>query len=383
MTKQGSGLRFDIYERVQLSEDLDGIENFDNLELTPEITLESAGDQAVLKGHLLLHGNYTGFRSQQNRLEHRIPVEIIMPKERIDSEQNVGVEIEHFDIDLLSSRMLNVTGVLTLKGLKSKEETNPTHEAADWSRETDWSKEEKLFVHEAPVPEQEAQSDRASPSSDETASDETASETLSEAETVEETEDHDPASESSAEESLQKEETSEQSEASTTEDSGGMKISFSGKKTDNDFPMQAAELQAAFERETTSRTDADQPEHDRAGAENILNQDAPDDRSHQDAVQATEPDEKEVEESDRDRDAQHEKEESNVSGVQWKHLFLSQESEDQRFRRVRMCIVQKEETLETIAARYDLNPREILLYNRLGDQPRLTEGQVLYIPDAR
>src|SRR5690606_10348988 len=133
VTKQGSGLRFDIYERVQLSEDLDGIENFDNLELTPEITLESAGDQAVLKGHLLLHGNYTGFRSQQNRLEHRIPVESIMPKERIDSEQNVGVEIEHFDIDLLSSRMLNVTGVLALKGLKSKVETNPTHEAADWS----------------------------------------------------------------------------------------------------------------------------------------------------------------------------------------------------------------------------------------------------------
>nr|WP_275100804.1 LysM peptidoglycan-binding domain-containing protein [Paenibacillus dendritiformis] len=44
-----------------------------------------------------------------------------------------------------------------------------------------------------------------------------------------------------------------------------------------------------------------------------------------------------------------------------------------------MCIVQREETLDTIADRYQMNTNEIVLYNRLPDQ-NVTEGQVLYIP---
>nr|WP_240903882.1 LysM peptidoglycan-binding domain-containing protein [Chengkuizengella sediminis] len=45
-----------------------------------------------------------------------------------------------------------------------------------------------------------------------------------------------------------------------------------------------------------------------------------------------------------------------------------------------MCIVQKEETLDTIADKYELNPREILLYNRFSDQEDVFAGQVIYIP---
>nr|WP_246427573.1 LysM peptidoglycan-binding domain-containing protein [Paenibacillus phyllosphaerae] len=46
---------------------------------------------------------------------------------------------------------------------------------------------------------------------------------------------------------------------------------------------------------------------------------------------------------------------------------------------MRIAIVQKEETLDSIAGRYQLQAREIALYNRLGDQ-NVSEGQVLYIP---
>nr|WP_285891152.1 LysM peptidoglycan-binding domain-containing protein [Paenibacillus pasadenensis] len=44
-----------------------------------------------------------------------------------------------------------------------------------------------------------------------------------------------------------------------------------------------------------------------------------------------------------------------------------------------MCIVQREETLELIADRYQLQAREIALHNRLADGS-VSEGQVLYIP---
>ena len=53
--------------------------------------------------------------------------------------------------------------------------------------------------------------------------------------------------------------------------------------------------------------------------------------------------------------------------------------EETQFRRVRICIVQREETLDSIADRYQLQAREIAQYNRLADQG-LVQGQVLYIP---
>lgn len=56
-------------------------------------------------------------------------------------------------------------------------------------------------------------------------------------------------------------------------------------------------------------------------------------------------------------------------------------NENQEFRRVRMYIVQKDDTLETIAKRYELNPREIALFNRLGDS-EVSAGQIVYIPKS-
>lgn len=65
--------------------------------------------------------------------------------------------------------------------------------------------------------------------------------------------------------------------------------------------------------------------------------------------------------------------------IEWTRLFLSGGAEGQSFRKVKMCIVQREETLEEIASRYNLQMRELQLYNRL-QEPYLSEGQVLYIP---
>jgi stage VI sporulation protein D len=64
--------------------------------------------------------------------------------------------------------------------------------------------------------------------------------------------------------------------------------------------------------------------------------------------------------------------------LEWKNLFISA-SEEQQFRKVRLCIVHKEDTLESIAKKYDRKPQELRLYNGLSDQ-EITEGQVIYIP---
>nr|WP_243865475.1 LysM peptidoglycan-binding domain-containing protein [Paenibacillus lupini] len=79
------------------------------------------------------------------------------------------------------------------------------------------------------------------------------------------------------------------------------------------------------------------------------------------------------------KQAEQEKSRSSGDEIEWKTLFLNKQSDENEFRKIRVCIVQRDETLESIAVRYSLNPREILLYNGLNESS-VAEGQLLYIP---
>lgn len=65
--------------------------------------------------------------------------------------------------------------------------------------------------------------------------------------------------------------------------------------------------------------------------------------------------------------------------TEWKSRFIGGLGGTELFRKVRLCIVQREETLDTIAEKYQLSTRELSMYNRLSGQ-NVEEGQVLYIP---
>ena len=143
MSEQQPGLRFDIYERVHLQEDLAGIQELNDVELLPHIQVITLDDQAILKGNLLLTGNYFSEEGSTPRsLEHLIPVEITLPLNRIHRVEDIQVEIENFDIDLLSARSLNVTGVLSLQGVEIV-----SAPLESWREE-----EEVTFVHEVNIP---------------------------------------------------------------------------------------------------------------------------------------------------------------------------------------------------------------------------------------
>ncbi|UHA74367.1 LysM peptidoglycan-binding domain-containing protein [Paenibacillus sp. 481] len=140
MHDQSNGLRFDIYERVHLSDDVIGIDQLEEVELTPHIQVIPAGDQVTVRGSLLLAGVYVGATEERRSesLEHWIPVEITLPLNRVRSLEDISVDIEHFDIDLLSTRSLNVTGVLSLRGIYM-EVAEPTA----------WEPEQFTVVHQA------------------------------------------------------------------------------------------------------------------------------------------------------------------------------------------------------------------------------------------
>lgn len=119
MTDPLNGLRFDIYERVHLPDDVAAIEELEEIELVPHMQALPQDDQVLLRGHLLLSGVYQSQGgSGLSQLEHWIPVEIALPLNRIQSVEELAVEIDNFDVDLLTTRSLNVTGVLALRGCR-------------------------------------------------------------------------------------------------------------------------------------------------------------------------------------------------------------------------------------------------------------------------
>ncbi|WP_282941264.1 LysM peptidoglycan-binding domain-containing protein [Paenibacillus sp. RC67] len=371
MADQQSGLRFDIYERVHLSEGVAGIKELEDIELVPHIQVLPQGEQALLRGNLLLSGTYLDEQDAVNRtLEHLIPVEITLPMNRVQRMEDIAVEIENFDVELLSTRSLNITGVLSLNGLEVvspsvgdiwgevEEEVVFVHEAQGQQRE-----EEEVIV---PVQEERQSEEQAaftaqiepkggeqwsSPSLAFAAANPIEERVQEETEQEQQARQEWSAAESGSLAALVDSEPQEEqpevvesdslikaSEALSSEDkTKEMKIAFSGKNADEAGAVKPIGFTTLLQSAAAVKADSRQEEPEVPVAPTLGEK------------------------------------------LEWKRLLVSPKGDQKEFKRLRLCIVQREETLESIAKRYELNPREIALFNRLGDTD-LTEGQIVYIP---
>ncbi|GFN33643.1 LysM peptidoglycan-binding domain-containing protein [Paenibacillus xylaniclasticus] len=521
MPDQSNGLRFDVYERVHLPDDVAAIEELEEIELVPRIQVVQQGEQALLEGQLLLSGVYRSQHDlqQPQNLEHWIPVEITLPMNRVHSLDDISVEIDHFDVDLLSSRTLNITGILSLHGIQADQQ-----EAQNQA----WQEEPITVVHRResaqpaePQPEQafreltetarqdgygqaQHRAEEAAPQSVQQQSvqqpaplhrqeeaplpwgqpfsfqpppqepvqpypfafESGQAELQQQApiwnsagqpirseseEQPQERESHPPVINWSAfanqqpieqppeianaqgrpEEQLGDllDQTPQQLEPSVyssseersalgqfgdisshsrtdasslqeeKEDSSASALSFASPSIQpHSEPNQqaqaaavsssvtpltqqptAASVEARQQQENEperkeprvafgrKRTEEEESEGENVGLRTLL------------ASSRREQESRETAESAQQQPVKEASRVTTGDEIEWKTLFLGKLADEQAFRRVRMCIVQREETLDDIAARYGKNSRELSLYNRLQDQA-LVEGQVLYIP---
>ncbi len=367
-----SGLRFDIYERIHLPDDAVGIQELEEIELTPHIQVQRGNDQSVLKGSLRLSGRYIGIDAPGSSkvLQYEIPVEISLPANRGMDMRAVGSEIENFDIDVISERSLNVTGVLSLHGLNLENKDQSESE----------SDEEMIFVHhvsdfsgaqnirdssEAETEEEEIEPQNAANLEQQWMAEFPPTPMAFEPEWKENKfVDHGTADKGQP--NLQDPE--QQIEADWQVNGLEADLGPFGKEIEeiSREPQGPQEVKVAFSGKNMS-DEANEPVH----LSSALN------KSGRSATQQIE--QELMQQSQRDV-VQDEGTSPNQDALEWKKLFLNNEQKDQ-FRSVRMCIVQKEETVELIAERYQINPREIMLYNRLDDNS-LMEGQVIYIPKS-
>lgn len=468
MTEHQNGLRFDIYERLHLDESATAIRELDEMELIPHIQVVQEDEQAVLKGNLWLTGKYTGENGEESRtLEHFIPVEITLPMNRIQRLEDISVDIDNFDVDLLSARSVNVTGVLSLHGIEMISRI-----------EESWKEEEEfVVVHQAgePAPylseqvrgetEGESEQNAAEPNSAsgyeesekfgdisihlQSRSSEPAAESLHrhfEPSNAKEEESNGsrssvpvqdpfqinehgswdkPAQAAEASEEAAREQTETETETedednfstqeATLETEGAARVQEKVRETEETVNVQAAESNAAVEifrkesnektEELQTQTQQKEEKSEQIGQEKADEEEAneeetievvmpPDKQEMKIAFKSAEPSSSyhlknllqkvdvtdDVAEHRAPEEPEVQELEPESEQVEFRRLVTRrEEGNEQQFKRMRMCIVQKEETLDTIAERYNMNPREIILYNRLGDQ-QVQEGQVIYIP---
>lgn len=403
MTDQLNGLRFDIYERVHLPDDVAAIDELEEIELVPHMQALPQDDQVLLRGHLLLSGVY---RSQESsgvsQLEHWIPVEISLPLNRIQSVEELAVEIDNFDVDLLTTRSLNVTGVLALRGLQVQGSQSPIWRDDSFTvvhqAETDQPEQPQRLYQSGQVETEMNDADPAVLSSDEYSPYYGAGLTEEEREDAWglQSETDALANEASKESSwlsmfqnLEEASRDESFAAPQTAENNSYANSHWGDVSNE----RLAELEPEPEPEPYSSLSPPQAIEDNQDLRVALGGKPlePAAVSYQSGVgllsQLGEKGAKREAELRLQEAAEAEERallannaaQSSGDELEWTRLFLNHGNQAQSFRKVKMCIVQREETLDVIANRYNVQPRELQLYNRL-HEPYLSEGQVLYIP---
>ncbi|AZN42298.1 LysM peptidoglycan-binding domain-containing protein [Paenibacillus albus] len=420
MPSQSNGLRFDIYERVHLPDEVAAIDELEEIELVPRIGIVQQDEQVLLKGHLLLTGVY---RAQdeplaEQSLEHWIPVEITLPMNRIHRLDDISVEIDNFDVDLLSTRTLNITGVLSLKGI----ELGHSSPQEEWPREEpftvvhkrdpiDVPNYEALFEQQTGYEEPQAirnegwETAGSTPSYNDAYIRDAAAQAQAAQAALEQEEiariaaiEWQNQQEAEAREAEAREAEAALQAAEPEVSDEAIEAAIAGPPAENPFIADAAEREARSRQQAANSADA--PAAQQFGDISALEAEsarklkvAVGGKPAEEEAEAAQPNvgfRSLLQSSRREQEAraaaeqsaeQAAKEARKSSGddIEWKNLFFSRSGEDQSFRKLRICIVQREETLDVIAGRYQLQPREIALYNRLADQS-VSEGQVLYIP---
>lgn len=444
MSEENNGLRFDIYERVHLPENVAAIDELEEIELVPRIQVIDQGEQAVLQGQLVLNGIYRaqGSEDEQVALEHWIPVEISLPMNRVTRLDDITVDIDTFDVVLLSSRALNITGILSLRGIALE----PEEEVGSWESEAftvTHARSEEDDSEQEDESEQEVEFDQEN--EDEQEDSEFRGEQAFESEYQEERLDQEQEEEEVTEgeqeqyyasyfqEENTAEELSEEAESDRTEEENVIYV------TAEEYAalIASGQIEAEEDDDTARQQEAEQYTADAYVTEEVYEEEdetnswlptdyeeQPPNRELQEVQNAQEAiEEIEVEAAEPTREvhialngntnqnetlgirsilnsslreqAAHEanllqqeterqREEASKPQVveeeiEWQHLFLSKRPDQNEFRRIRMYIVQKADTLEQIALRYSINPRELLVRNNLHESA-ISEGQLLYLP---
>ncbi|WP_408007102.1 stage VI sporulation protein D [Pseudalkalibacillus sp. A8] len=357
-----SKLEFSIEESVWLNKGQE-VEEFYTVDLNPEVTVEEVDDQICIKGHLCLTGEYRcadqseeentseestflGYRSfsQLNdvsddvvKLDHRFPVDITLPKNRVLNKDDLFVTVDNFDYEMPTpsclevSAAISVSGVYENQGSASEEfeeqELVYQNDEVYVTREEDDKDDHELYEGGSnPFPILEFES-RRSP----------------------ENYDHEEETEYKAIRREPQVEFLSRNEERYDSDAYGHLSDMRNSDT--------ADYEDEYEEEELYRTEEYEYEE------------------NDDAYYHEEESEEEYEEQGEVEST------SNRPPREENALYLTKmlTRDDEELTKMKMCIIQAGDSLDSIAGRYDVPASQLMRVNRL-ETEEIEEGQILYIP---
>ena len=398
-----SKISFSIEESVWLNKDQE-VDEILSLSLDPDITVQENGDYVQVRGGLKLTGEYrpsengssgevdektlsdqVQFRSIEEvtinedgtgQIRHYFPIDVTIPMYRITSLDDIYVNVDTFDYDLPEKGCIQLSADVVITGMSEPSREDAT---AEYDHE-----EEAGFEHGSYEHEEEAVEEHRSYSYDE------------------EAEDEDRSFEYEAYKVP-----SEERVVSFPTEQNSYEANYNSSYTESEQEERYEEAQ--YETETQERY-YDDPEQVEAIAERIVEEQKQEQQTPSIAFGVV----KTEAQSYKDETEQEEQPEQQSYGklknlasnsrdeVQVTEVQLTEEAEmeekkyepkeenalyltkmlskgEEEFSRLKMCIVQDGETIDMIAARYEVSSSVLIRVNNLNEDA-IEQGQILYIP---
>ncbi|OZI11292.1 stage VI sporulation protein D [Bacillaceae bacterium SAS-127] len=353
-----SYLRFSLEETIRFDRGQE-VEELYSISLDPQIQMEEQDQFVRLHGCLELSGEYqpaiaeeTDSESNQSvkyvqqvleRNEHEceffhpFPIDITIPKNRIERLEEVEIYIDSFDYELPQKGDLKLTVDLSISGIYGEQQTHRPQEEELLEEERDQVPTEEPVV---PVALEESGEEQQGVS--ESAEEEIADELEFSMVTL----DLEPI-------------TNEQEEADFA-------VEVKRKPNEADQELENTVIPTIQNRDEMQETQQVEQEEEKSSP--VMNE---------------EMESSEVLESQEETPAPEPKKKKSLSFKQTETMsladFFARKEEDEPVT-WKVCLVQKDDTLQKLAERYGLLVADIVKENKLEAHQSITEGQVLYIP---
>jgi stage VI sporulation protein D len=404
-TGNQSCLRFSLEESVWFQRGQEVAELL-SISLDPDITIQENDQYVTIKGSLVLSGEYkcaeqdgegaeerlaslrlvhSVTEREEGSLEfsHRFPVDITIPQNRIESIYDIDIAVESFDYDFPERGSLKLSAELAITGLYGDQQHGSEEEAEEAETFEEEEREEPAQVDLEPLFRERENEEPVIPeygafaftpqgeSPEATAEDEPASL-------------YEPFRAEAKKEPEAQQEAEEKAEPvfarnlnpvpfSSVKKEPEKELAFQRKEPEMESPMEvppaesvppAAELYPELPESKLPESPAEPAQE--AEKTMIINQKA----QQNDEESSSSSPEEEVKAKGK-------------KGSKKKGLSIAEflaRKEDSQVAKIRVCIVQQEDTLQRIAERYEVSVQQLLNVNHLGIDQEVSEGQVLYVP---
>lgn len=406
---QNNRLQFSVEESIYFKNGQE-VSELLSISLDPDILVQEVNDYVSIRGSLELTGeyninqeelmgessSYASYRQADEvkvredgtaELLHQFPVDITIPKNKISHLNDVFVFIDAFDYQLTESRLLTIQADLAIEGLLDEGTPEPlveepyefVHRAEEeygdvtyeYQAQPEYEEQEMLprEEHEENAEQQAALQHEARTEQEE---DEIDIETVMVEETEEEEENEEEEAvalgyRSFPEAQVQEPPFFDPPKLLEEEERDDTFFEVEVRKDPEAESKEEEEPPAypAFESPTYQMEQTQEERDDSYQFERLYEREAP--KVYESAQEAEE--------------FEHDQREASGSenSLYLTKLFAKQEEED--FSRMKICIVQQEDTVDRICERYQLNVQQLLRTNSLSVDAELEEGQILYIPE--